>query len=191
MKTVCILSLLLLPYIGYAQQAADVRNTDGVMATVQALNSTSCPKPPLKDLLLFTTPFTQNTLPALYELLIPRQATDLEAEPTFLRSFDCDAVIELNNLSAALRLRSLSDQSENDDNLLSTKPFTIVDLSAMCRFEKFEFFVVIENIFNEAWNEAQFDTGMQLWGESPDIASQLHLMPSSPRSLRLGVIYNY
>ncbi|HET9135252.1 MAG TPA: hypothetical protein VFO76_01345 [Candidatus Kapabacteria bacterium] len=116
---------------------------------------------------------------------------DLESEPTFLRGFDCDAVVELNNLSAIVRLRSLSDQSETDDNLLSTKPFTIVDLSAMCRFEKFELFVVIENIFNEAWNEAQFDTALQLWGESPDIASELHLLPSSPRSLRLGVIYYY
>lgn len=191
MKTVYILLFLLLPCIGYAQQVTNVRDADVVIYSVQALNSTNLPKAPLKDFLLLTNPFTENTLPTLYELLIPQRVVDLESEPTFLRGFDCDAVVELNNLSAIVRLRSLSDQSETDDNLLSTKPFTIVDLSAMCRFEKFELFVVIENIFNEAWNEAQFDTALQLWGESPDIASELHLLPSSPRSLRLGVIYYY
>jgi outer membrane receptor protein involved in Fe transport len=124
-------------------------------------------------------------------LSIAECSDNLNTEQIFLRGFDCDGIIQFQEVVAALRLRSIDDRPETEENLLPVKTYTVFDLSAVYQFETVELFVVIENIFNEAWNEAQFETASQLWGESPDIASELQLTAGSPRSVRMGLAYHF
>jgi hypothetical protein len=48
--------------------------------------------------------------------------------------------------------------------------------------------LVAENLFDVAWNEAQFDTESRLPGEAAPV-SELHFTPGNPRNVRVGVAY--
>ena len=107
------------------------------------------------------------------------------------RTLVANAIVRFNSFSAALRLRSLDDRPANEDNSVVAKGYNVFDLSASYRFSELEVFANVENLFNVEWNEAQFDTGSRLRGESPEVASELHFTAGSPRSFRVGVAYHY
>jgi outer membrane receptor protein involved in Fe transport len=107
------------------------------------------------------------------------------------RTLVASAVAHFGLFSAALRLRSLDDRPAVEDNATVAKGYSIFDLSTSYKFSSFEIFLNMENIFNVAWNEAQFDTGSRLRGEPTDEPSQLHFTAGSPRSVRIGMAYRY
>jgi hypothetical protein len=47
-----------------------------------------------------------------------------------------------------------------------------------------------ENIFNVAWNEAQFDTESRLKGETLPV-SELHFTPGTPLSVKMKVEFSF
>jgi len=105
-------------------------------------------------------------------------------------TFTANALAHFENFSAALRMRMLDDRPANEDNSIRAKGYTIFDLSTSYRINQIELFANIENLFNVAWNEAQFDTDARLRGESA-ITSDLHFTAGTPRAVRMGIGYRF
>lgn len=101
-----------------------------------------------------------------------------------------NALARFDNFSAALRLRMIDDRPAVEDNSIRAKGYSVFDLSTSYRIGQIEVFANIENFFNVAWNEAQFDTDARLRGET-GITSDLHFTSGTPRSLRMGVGYRF
>ena len=194
MKIAAALLLLCLSSLTYAQEHQSLRTiqTHGFVVTANrplvAGNNTALQSTNFSLCRMSSTMDQRYCIPGLS---IAECSDNLNTEQIFLRGFDCDGIIQFQEVVAALRLRSIDDRPETEENLLPVKTYTVFDLSAVYQFETVELFVVIENIFNEAWNEAQFETASQLWGESPDIASELQLTAGSPRSVRMGLAYHF
>ena len=101
-----------------------------------------------------------------------------------------NALAHVDQFSAALRLRMIDDRPATEDNSIRAKGYSVFDLSTSYRFGTIEVFANIENLFNVAWNEAQFDTDARLKGEA-GITSDLHFTAGTPRSIRMGVGYRF
>lgn len=101
-----------------------------------------------------------------------------------------NAAVRWDAYSAALRLRHVGDRPANGDNSVRAKGYSVFDLSAMYRFPSFDLYLNVENLFNVAWNEAQFDTESELRGEASPI-SELHFTAGTPRSVRGGVAFHF
>ncbi len=97
-----------------------------------------------------------------------------------------NAVARFDALSAALRLRHVGDRPANEGNTVRALGYSILDLSASYRIGQIELFVNVENLLDEVWNEAQFDTESRLPGEAESV-SELHFTPGTPRSVRGGM----
>jgi outer membrane receptor protein involved in Fe transport len=95
-----------------------------------------------------------------------------------------------DNFFGALRLRMIDDRPANDDNSIIATGYSVFDLSTSYRINSIEIFANVENLFNVAWNEAQFDTDARLRGES-GITSDLHFTAGTPRALKIGVGYRF
>jgi hypothetical protein len=101
-----------------------------------------------------------------------------------------NVLTHFDNFSAALRLRMIDDRPANVDNSIIAKGYSVFDLSTSYRINQIEIFANVENLFNVAWNEAQFDTDARLRGEA-GITSDLHFTAGTPRSLRIGLGYRF
>lgn len=101
-----------------------------------------------------------------------------------------NAVAQFDALSAALRLRHVGDRPANESNSVRALGYSIVDLSASYRIGQVELFVNVENLLDEEWNEAQFDTESRLPGEA-EAVSELHFTPGTPRSIRGGMAVRF
>ena len=101
-----------------------------------------------------------------------------------------NVLVHIDNFSGALRLRHIDDRPANEDNSIRAQGYSVFDLSTSYRFGVIEVFANVENLFNVAWNEAQFDTDARLRGEA-GITSDLHFTAGTPRSLRLGLGYRF
>jgi hypothetical protein len=104
-----------------------------------------------------------------------------------------------SGLNMSLRYRYVSDRPANEVNSVTALGSLIWDISVAYRFNRLELYVKMENITNEQWNEAQFDTESRLRG--PDTKggftgrleansiSELHYTPGSPFFIRGGLIF--
>jgi outer membrane receptor protein involved in Fe transport len=64
------------------------------------------------------------------------------------------------------------------------------DFSATYRLGNYRLGLVVENLTDTDWDEAQFDTESRLRGE-PAPVSELHFTPGNPRNVRAGVSYSF
>lgn len=91
-----------------------------------------------------------------------------------------------NGSAVALRYRFMDDRPANPDNSVIAKGYFITDLAFQYRIKKIELFLTMENLFDQEWNEAQFDTRSRLKDESQPV-SELHFTPGTPRFLKTGI----
>lgn len=94
------------------------------------------------------------------------------------------------NFSTSLRYRYLADRPANEFNTLEAEGYFLSDLVFTYSLQSWTLALSIENLFNEAWSEAQFETESQLKGEAEPV-SEIHLTPGSPRALKVGLIYRF
>ncbi|HMK39919.1 MAG TPA: TonB-dependent receptor, partial [Bacteroidota bacterium] len=87
---------------------------------------------------------------------------------------------------ASFRFRHIDSRPANEDNSVVALGYTVFDATLACAFSRTSVQVTAENLFNVAWNEAQFDTESQLKGESHPV-SELHFTAGTPLSIRLKV----
>jgi hypothetical protein len=105
----------------------------------------------------------------------------------------------LRGTSFSVRYRYVSDRPANEDNSVIALGSLIWDIGAAYRFSNLEVFLRVENVFNDDWNEAQFDTESRLRAPDnngdftgplePESVSELHYTPGSPMFIRGGLIF--
>ncbi len=89
-----------------------------------------------------------------------------------------------------LRYRQIGDRPANEANSVTALGYSVIDLSATYRLGNYRLGLVVENLTDTDWNEAQFDTESRLRGET-DPVSELHFTPGNPRNVRVGVSYSF
>jgi outer membrane receptor protein involved in Fe transport len=117
----------------------------------------------------------------------PKHANEIPLAPR-LTSTGGLTVRHPKGYEGSLRYRHIGDRPANEDNSITALGYTVFDLSASYRFGKYQVNLVLENLTNTEWNEAQFDTESRLRGE-PAPVSELHFTPGNPRNVRVGVSY--
>ncbi len=84
----------------------------------------------------------------------------------------------------SLRYRHLSARPANEDGSVMARAYTILDLNAAYTFHNNRFAISVENLLNQQWNEAQFDTASRLISENAPV-SEIHFTPGTPVALKL------
>lgn len=84
-----------------------------------------------------------------------------------------------NGLKGSFRYRYLADRAANEDNSTIAKGYYLMDAKISYSKPRFEMALVVENLLNREWNEAQFETESRLFDESESV-SEIHFTPGSP-----------
>jgi len=87
-------------------------------------------------------------------------------------------------LNGSLRYRYLGDRAANETNTVVATGYFIADAIVNYSRPGYEFGLSVENIFNTAWKEAQFDTESRLQGET-DPVSEIHFTPGTPLAFKV------
>lgn len=91
---------------------------------------------------------------------------------------------------ASLRYRHLSDRPANEDYSLTADGYTLLDATVQWNFPSMQIGVRAENLLNEEWKEAQFETESRLREEAEPVA-EIHFTPGTPFSARLFVAFHF
>lgn len=119
----------------------------------------------------------------------PEEANEIPLAPRFIATGGL-TVRHASGIDGGLRIRHVGDRPANEDNSVTALGYTVLDLSASYRFGKYQFNLIVENLTDTDWNEAQFDTESRLRDE-PQPISELHYTPGNPRNLRVGMSYSF
>jgi hypothetical protein len=95
-----------------------------------------------------------------------------------------------SGLTAGLRYRYVKDRPANEDNSVIAKGYFVNDLTVAYTFQNWELSLQGQNIFDVAWNEAQFDTETRLRHENEPV-SEICFTPGNPFFLKAGVKFNF
>ncbi|TXF88404.1 TonB-dependent receptor [Neolewinella aurantiaca] len=90
--------------------------------------------------------------------------------------------VKAQNLTSGLRFRFLGDRPANEDYSLTAEGYLVADANIAYTLGRFTFGVLVENIGNEKWNEAQFATESRLFDEAVPV-EEIHFTPGAPRSV--------
>lgn len=94
------------------------------------------------------------------------------------------------NLTTSLRFRYMGDRPANEDNAVIAKGYTVFDAVLNYKIKRFDFGAQVQNVFNAAWNEAQFDTESRLQNEAMPV-SEIHFTPGTPFALKLTAMVSF
>lgn len=81
--------------------------------------------------------------------------------------------------NSGLRYRYMKDRPANNDNSVIADGYFVTDFTFNYTTRKFEFGLIVENLFNAKWNEAQFETTSRLKNETVPV-TELHFTPGVP-----------
>ncbi len=90
----------------------------------------------------------------------------------------------------ALRYRWMTDRPANEDNTVVAYGYTVWDAIVGYRFGAYKISLMVENLLDTEWNEAQFDTESRLPGEAEPV-SEIHFTPGNPRNVRVQLSYTF
>ncbi len=90
----------------------------------------------------------------------------------------------------SLRYRHIGDRPANEDGSVTAEGYTVVNLGLSYSYGPFQYFVVVENLFDVDWNEAQFDTESRLRDETESV-SEIHFTPGNPLNLQAGISFQF
>jgi hypothetical protein len=91
----------------------------------------------------------------------------------------------LQGFNGSLRYRYMGDRPANEDYSVVAKGYFIVDAAMNYTRKNWEAGISIQNLFNAAWKETQFDTESRLKNE-PAPVSEIHFTPGTPFFARLN-----
>lgn len=90
---------------------------------------------------------------------------------------------DLNNFSGGISYRFIKDRPANEDNSIVAEGYLITDLNINYAWNNWTFGIIVENLFDEAWNETQFATESRLRNEANSF-EEIHFTPGTPFYLR-------
>ena len=95
---------------------------------------------------------------------------------------------EAFNLS--LRYRYIRDRAANEDNSVTAEGYFITDLTMSYDKPGWALTFAIENLLDEEWREAQFDTESRLANEAEPV-SEIHFTPGTPFFMKAGLTFKF
>lgn len=90
----------------------------------------------------------------------------------------------------SLRFRHLGDRAANEDNSLNAQGYFLLDAVAGWKKGNFEFGFNVQNLLNQEWKEAQFETESRLRDELEPV-SEIHFTPGTPFFLKGYVAFKF
>ncbi|MBT8377224.1 MAG: TonB-dependent receptor [Bacteroidia bacterium] len=100
------------------------------------------------------------------------------------------SVTDLGRFSGGLRTRYLSDRPANEDNSIVAEGYVVTDFNINYKMGDVTLGLVVENLFDVAWNETQFATESRLQNESQSV-EEIHFTPGVPFFVRASVRYTF
>jgi hypothetical protein len=91
-----------------------------------------------------------------------------------------------SGLEGSLRFRYLADRPANEANSVVASGHFLTNLVLGYHFRRIRIYGQLENLFNQEWNEAQFDTESRLKYEVLPM-SELHFTPGNPFNVQVGM----
>ena len=95
-----------------------------------------------------------------------------------------------NGFSGSFRYRFIGQRPANEFNTVRAKGYFISDLNFAYACKKYELTISVENLFDQQWREAQFNTESRLQFEPLPI-SEIHYTPGTPRFLKAGISFKF
>ncbi len=95
-----------------------------------------------------------------------------------------------NGIECGLRYRYMQNRPANEDNTIIAHGYNVVDLTANYKTKHYKIGLIIENLLNTNWNEAQFNTETRLQNEAKSV-SELHYTPGTPFYVKLVLGYTF
>ncbi|XCF05241.1 TonB-dependent receptor [Tamlana crocina] len=93
------------------------------------------------------------------------------------------SIKDWKNFSGGINYRYIKDRPANEDNSIVAEGYFVTDLNLNYTLNNWTFGLIVENLFDTEWNEAQFATESRLFNE-PDSVEEIHFTPGSPFFLR-------
>ena len=90
---------------------------------------------------------------------------------------------DLENFSGGISFRYLQDRPANEDNSIVAKGYMVSDLNLAYSLRNWTLGILVENIFDTAWNETQFATESRLFNETQP-TEEIHFTPGTPFYIR-------
>ncbi len=118
----------------------------------------------------------------------PEGANYIPLAPTFTSSGGLS--YQCKNISGSIRYRYLTDRPANEDNSVVAEGYFITDMNVNYNRPGWSFGVSVENLFDQEWREAQFDTESRLSGESEPV-SEIHFTPGVPFFVKAGFTFKF
>ncbi len=129
-----------------------------------------------------------------FNYAIPRSLDDPEGENFIPLAPTLTSVGGLyyksNNFNAGINYRWLADRPANEDDSITAEGYLITDLNANYSWKKITLGFVIENLFDQDWNETQFATESRLRNETESV-EEIHFTPGTPFFIRGNFIYRF
>ena len=91
---------------------------------------------------------------------------------------------------ASLRARYLADRPANEDYSITATGYTVFDGNLTRSWSAIDLGLVIENLLDTEWNEAQFATESRLAREVTSV-EEIHFTPGAPFSARAKIIWRF
>lgn len=93
-----------------------------------------------------------------------------------------------NGINGSLRYRYMGERPANEDYTVIADGYFLLDAVLNYTKEKYQFSLTAENLLNQEWKEAQFDTETRLKGEAASV-SEIHFTPGTPFFIKVGFSY--
>lgn len=97
---------------------------------------------------------------------------------------------DLGNFSGGINYRLIKNRPANEDNSIVAKGYTVTDMNLNYSIKNWTLGVIIENLFDNEWNETQFATESRLQNETSSV-EEIHFTPGSPFYLRGKLTVNF
>lgn len=97
---------------------------------------------------------------------------------------------KFKSIELGLRYRYMKDRPANETNTIIARGYNVFDFTANYKTKRYKVGLLIENILDVNWNEAQFATETRLRNEKKSV-DELHFTPGTPfyAKLVLGYIF--
>ncbi|MBL7973590.1 MAG: TonB-dependent receptor [Candidatus Kapabacteria bacterium] len=117
----------------------------------------------------------------------PETANAIPLAPTATLTSFCTVASE--NLTAAIRLRHISNRPANESRTLTATGYTVIDANATYKLTPaIQLQLQCENITNTQWRDAQFDTVSRLQNATEQI-EDIHFTAGTPLNLKMGISF--
>ena len=89
----------------------------------------------------------------------------------------------IHDLSGSINYRFVKDRPANEDNSIVAEGYFVTDMNVNYAIKNWTIGIIIENLFNTAWNETQFATESRLFNELAPV-EEIHFTPGTPFYVR-------